>query len=129
MLVRTVRALYYKTLVLVAGAGLLLLFYLFNPADAGFFPPCPFRLVTGLLCPGCGSQRAVHALLHGEVGAAFLLNPMMVVAIPYVVALLSSQSFMPNSMWAKRLSGRYAITLTGVSILLYWIGRNLVELV
>ena len=30
------------------------------------FPPCLFRRLTGLSCPGCGMQRFVHALTNGR---------------------------------------------------------------
>ena len=64
---------------LVAGATVL---YAFNPVTARFYPPCPFHKLTGLYCPGCGSTRALHQLLHGHVAAAFDLNPLAVVLLP-----------------------------------------------
>jgi hypothetical protein len=45
-----------------------------DPAQGGAFPACPFHRVTGLWCPGCGMTRALHALLHGNVGAAISSN-------------------------------------------------------
>ncbi len=34
-------------------------------------PHCPFKALTGWDCPGCGSTRMLHVLLHGDfVGAA-----------------------------------------------------------
>jgi len=57
-----------------------------DPNEAGHYPTCPFLSVTGLACPGCGSLRAVHALAHGDVGAALALNLLTVLAIvPLVV--------------------------------------------
>ncbi len=53
----------------------------FDPAAAGFFPRCPIRALTGLLCPGCGAQRALHALLHGDVAGAFSHNVLLPVAL------------------------------------------------
>lgn len=44
----------------------------------------PFKLLTGYDCPGCGSQRALHALLHGDINA-FAYNPLFIIAIPYVI--------------------------------------------
>ena len=57
-----------------------------DPNEAGPYPTCPFLSLTGLACPGCGSLRAVHALAHGDVGAALSLNLLTVLAIvPLVV--------------------------------------------
>ncbi len=73
-------------LVFVIAAGFILFF--FDPATAGFYPPCLFRTVLGMRCPGCGSLRAVHQLLHGQVAAAWALNRMIFIAGP--LALLAS---------------------------------------
>jgi hypothetical protein len=35
---------------------------------------CPFHSATGLWCPGCGMTRALHHVVHGELGAAFASN-------------------------------------------------------
>jgi hypothetical protein len=68
------------TLVLcVAGA---LTFFTFDPTKVTFFPPCLFHELTGLDCPGCGAQRALHQLLHGNLVAAVRLNAMFVVSLP-----------------------------------------------
>lgn len=53
-----------------------------DPAVEGPFPPCPFYALTGLSCAGCGVLRATHALLHGELAAAWALNPLFVVSVP-----------------------------------------------
>ena len=36
---------------------------------------CPFKYFTGLDCPGCGFQRSVIALLHGNVKQSFIVYP------------------------------------------------------
>lgn len=65
------------------GAGLLLgvVYFLFDPARYPF-PRCPLNLLTGLYCPGCGSQRATYALLHGHVAQAAGLNLLAVASLP-----------------------------------------------
>ena len=35
-------------------------------AAGGDITPCPFKLVTGIACPACGSTRAVLALFEGH---------------------------------------------------------------
>jgi len=65
---------------LAVAVGLAL--YRFDPAVTRLFPPCPFRALTGWQCPGCGTTRAVHALLHGDVGRALELNPLTTLGLP-----------------------------------------------
>ncbi len=66
--------------------GLAVLFW-FDPARHAFYPLCVFHSATGLLCPGCGSLRALHQLLHGNMAAAFRLNAFLVVSLPLLLAL------------------------------------------
>lgn len=64
----------------IAGAAAAL--YFFDPATAGFYPPCLFSALFGRECPGCGSLRAVHQMLHGNLAAAWALNKPIVVGLP-----------------------------------------------
>jgi hypothetical protein len=59
---------------------------LVDPTRVAFLPTCPFKAVTGGLdCPGCGTTRAVHQLLNGNIGPAFGFNALALVAVPYVL--------------------------------------------
>lgn len=66
--------------------------YLFNPSDEGLYPLCPFWAMTGLYCPGCGTLRASHRLLHGRVGDAFSLNPLTMLLVPVALYLFASSA-------------------------------------
>ncbi|HSY19093.1 MAG TPA: DUF2752 domain-containing protein [Candidatus Acidoferrales bacterium] len=70
----------------IIAAGLAALVFFFNPATHGFYPVCQFHRLTGLNCPGCGMTRALYALLHGDLPAAFRDNALLVLAIPAVLA-------------------------------------------
>ena len=59
-------------LVLVAGAAAILL--RFPPAQYSFYPQCPIDHYLHLQCPGCGTTRALAALLHGHFMEALRLN-------------------------------------------------------
>ncbi|MGK0391547.1 MAG: hypothetical protein ACI94Y_004314 [Maribacter sp.] len=48
-------------------ALLLGVYFLFSPTQFSFFPACPFYKYTGFHCAGCGSQRALHHLLHLDI--------------------------------------------------------------
>jgi len=49
---------------------------------------CPFRLITGLPCPGCGLTRAWVYAAHGRWADSFAANPFGLVAAGLVVALV-----------------------------------------
>ena len=57
-----------------------------DPNQPGHYPTCPSLLITGLFCPGCGTLRAAHALLHGDLVGALQMNVLAVLAIPVVFA-------------------------------------------
>ena len=108
---------------LIAGAAYL---FIFEPGKSGFFPICPFRFLTGLTCPGCGGTRALHQLLHGNFETAFTLNPLLLIAIPFLLFLLIRYSVIAMRGGVPRpialpINFTYAIL---VIILSFWIFRN-----
>jgi len=72
----------------LVGVGLVLtalVLICFDPGHYRFYPQCIFHQTTGLLCPGCGSLRALHQLLCGHLATAFRFNPLLVVGFPLVL--------------------------------------------
>jgi len=109
--------------VLLAGAAYL---YMFEPGKTGFFPVCLFRLCTGLTCPGCGSTRAMHQILHGHFATAFMLNPLFLLAIPFLLFAFLRYSVIVMRGGIPRqnaLPARYIYALF-VIVLSFWIFRN-----
>jgi hypothetical protein len=70
--------------VAAAAVAALLVLFLHDPARTSLYPRCPFLLATGLYCPGCGTLRALHQLLHGEVAAAFGYNSLAMLTTPFI---------------------------------------------
>lgn len=72
----------------VATAGYLAAARLSDPfaetTVAGVTVQCPIHGVTGGFCPGCGSTRAVHELLHGDVAGSLACHPLV---LPLVLLL------------------------------------------
>jgi hypothetical protein len=60
----------------------------FDPCRYHFYPICFFHRTTGLLCAGCGALRALHQLLHGHLITAFRYNPLVILSLPLISALL-----------------------------------------
>lgn len=65
-----------------------------DPHDSGSWGYCPYKMLTGKDCPGCGSLRAVNDLTHGHLVAAASSNLLFVLMVP-VAALMWAG-------WARR---------------------------
>lgn len=108
---------------LIAGAAYL---FIFEPGKSGFFPICPFRFLTGFTCPGCGGTRALHQLLHGNVETAFTLNPLLLIAIPFLLFLLIRYSAIAMRGGVPRpirMPAMFTYALVAI-VLSFWIFRN-----
>lgn len=111
-------------LILAAGA-IAVAYYLFEPSS-GLYPRCAFKLATGLDCPGCGSQRALHALLHGDIAAAWHSNAMLLVGLPLVGLLLGARALRHRRPSLERMLNSQGIILMLLAALVLWtIVRNI----
>lgn len=59
-------------------------------------PGCLFKLATGWSCPGCGSQRAFQALLHGHLCEAVEFNLLLPIGAAYLGMLGACYLFAGN---------------------------------
>ena len=65
-------------------------FLLCSVIPTKIFPPCMFHALTGFSCPGCGSTRAVSALLRGDLLTSLKLQPaIFYCALIYTAFVLS----------------------------------------
>jgi hypothetical protein len=113
-------------LALVALCAGVMLLYAVNPGESGLYPPCPFRAWTGLYCPGCGTLRALHQLLHGNLKTAFFLNPLAVILLPalaYGMLSIALQTAGARPLPTVFIPAFWIWTLLAV-ILVYWCLRN-----
>jgi len=99
----------------------------FDPATSGIFPPCPLHYLTGLYCPGCGSLRAIHQLLHGNLEAAWAMNPLTVLLLPFIAYALATEAIV--QIRGRRLTpwilpGFWIQLLCGI-IVVFGVVRNL----
>lgn len=95
---------------------------------AAWSPGCPFRVITGLDCPGCGGTRAFYALTQGDVVLAMDHNLLAVTLLPVLATVWA--------MWlTRRLKygrlGRAPVPAAAVSMGIaiamgvFWVARNL----
>lgn len=117
-------------LIVILLAGIAVTYKYLDPSVVPIFPRCPFRLLTGYLCPGCGSQRAIHHLLNLDFPGAWRMNPLLVIALPYLLLGLILKPLSHRSARGTRLLnqlyGYRASVVALVVIVLFWIGRNIV---
>jgi hypothetical protein len=98
-----------------------------DPHRAGFlYPTCPFKLVTGLNCPGCGGLRMTHDVLHGNLSAAVMDNVFLLFGLPMLAVWLlfrwrRGERLMPVPAWAVVI-----VAVTGWTIIRNWPGFPLV---
>ena len=84
-----------------------LILFFCDPVRVPIYPQCLFHQVTGLDCPGCGSLRAMHALLHGNIAAAVRFNAFLVLSLPLLAWLVfkflsrkpAAQPFQFRPLW------------------------------
>ena len=88
--------------------------------SSSIYPQCPFKMLTGLNCPGCGGLRMTHDLLHGDLAAAVVDNVYLLVGIPLFIAWVVYRRRTGRSVapWAM------GVTLV-VSALVWLVIRNL----
>jgi hypothetical protein len=115
----------FAIVLLTAG---LVVFYIFDPDTYIFFPRCLFFVFTGLECPGCGTQRAIHHVLHLNFRQAFSYNTLMLLFVPYILIgayfiFLDGRARFPRV--EKVLFGKWVALIAVAIILIYWVWRNI----
>ncbi len=108
---------------ILLGLVLLVVYGLFDPAQVALFPSCPLRTATGLPCPGCGSQRAIHDLLHGHLAAALAHNALLVLALPYLLLGIYMEyagGKYRHTQLYHRLFGKTAALIWLALVLAFW---------
>ena len=96
----------------------------------GWGPPCPWRMLTGTLCPFCGSTQLGGALLRADLASAWAANPFVFV----LLAGLGVASFTwiveaaggPRVRLPGRLRDqRFWYAVIGVAALIFMVARNI----
>jgi len=116
-----------KIVLLAVIAGIIALFFLVSPEKKGIYPECVFHSLTGYYCPGCGSQRALHSLLHldfkGVVSNNILFLPGLVVMCYGIAIPEINRRF--NKNYKNFLYNKWTPLWIFVIIILFAVLRNL----
>lgn len=109
----------------LAGAMTVVYFFV-DPAQSKLMPRCLFKSLTGWDCPGCGSQRMLHALLHGDWAGAWHANPLLLSMVPYILLLGFVSLFRTRyRRLYSLLCSPAAIAVIFTLMILWFIGRNI----
>lgn len=110
----------------LAGVGAVALLHFVDPNQPGHYPVCPTYALTGLYCPGCGALRALHYLTVGDLGAAASMNPLAVLAVPYLIwAWLAWLRRKATGRPRSFLVPGWVVGTVGVAILTFGVLRNI----
>ncbi len=101
-------------------------YYRFHDPAAGAVPQCIFKRLTGLECPGCGSQRALHAVLNGDFSAAWHYNAILFFLMP-VAALygFAALDIAASRRLRRHIEHPVAIAIIAAAIIIWWFIRNI----
>lgn len=90
---------------------------------------CSFREITGFECPGCGGQRALHLLLHGDISGAFRHNAFFIIVLPFLayfyymairVYVLKQERYLKSFAFSSAFG--YSLL---ISVILFFVLRNI----
>ncbi len=113
---------------LVAAAGAAAAIGWADPATpGGIIPPCPSKTFLGVVCPGCGSTRAIQALVELDLGAALAYNALAVLGLVMLaVALVQWTRARATGRFHRRWHQlRYAPATVLVLVLGWTVVRNI----
>lgn len=118
--------------IIIKSIAVLVIISLYTFFDArspeSFFPQCPFHLLTGLYCPGCGSQRALSSLFHGQFLESMQYNFLAIASLPFL--LYSAFVYCVNFFRKKKISQpifykTWFVWLILIIVILFTILRNI----
>ena len=100
--------------------------YAFSPTEYSFYPGCLIYATTHWRCPGCGSTRALHALLHLDVRSALHYNALFTLLAPVVLGWLGFCCYrvMRYDRLPQLTIPRELTVCTVTVVLLFTIARN-----
>lgn len=106
--------------------GGLAVVYQFPPTEFSFYPRCPIYLTTHWLCPGCGSTRALHALLHLDIQSALHYNALFTLLFPVACLWLGFSCYrtMRYDQFPKLIFPRSLGICLTVTVVLFTVARN-----
>lgn len=107
--------------------GIVLIYIFINPSEVDFLPKCPLYFTTGLYCPGCGSQRATHQLLHFNFLGVLQQNLLYVLGLFVLIYNYSiiGLNYFFNKNYYNYINHPKTPIIILIIVLLFWFFRNI----
>ncbi len=119
----------YKWLLFFGAVTAVILVYsIFNPLQSRYFPKCVFKSITGYQCPGCGTQRSIYSLLHGDFLNAIKYNLLFVISLPYLfvgaILDIANPKNKKIANFKEKFYSSNILIVIAIIIIFYWFFRN-----
>lgn len=101
----------------------------YRETDSTWINQCTIYKFTGLDCPGCGGQRSLHFLLHGNIVQALHYNILFIIGLPFLayfyyiairVYILNQREYLKSFVFSKKFAYIFLAVL-----LVFFILRNI----
>lgn len=102
-------------------------YFIINPNTFAYAPKCPFHTLTGFHCPGCGSQRALHEILHGNIWTGLqhnflILLAVLIVGYQFYINFINTRKKQTQKNLLQHSAAKWLILAL---VLGFWILRNI----
>ena len=88
-------------------------------------------MLTGWDCPGCGIQRAIHALFHGHFIEAISYNYYLAYSLPYALSFVVVW-VAPDYGWSQKLRNfiqdRHVVYFYIITYFIWLFVRNILHI-
>ena len=98
------------------------LYYIVVRCTAFSFP-CPFRALTGYLCPGCGITTLLLALAQGDFAAARSANAFLFYTLPFLVVSIAVRAYYGSAR--MQYLDKLVYPCYAAALLIFGVYRNL----
>lgn len=82
---------------------------------------CPYAMLTGKPCPGCGMTRALSHLMHGDLAGMWTLHPLAPLLVLEAAALAVYTTMRRRLPSAAALS--WVLATDGLLLVAVWLAR------
>ena len=115
---------WYKIFLAVIVSTITAYYFYYN--SLGFLSgwQCIFNRATGIYCPGCGGQRAFHALLHGHIATAAQNNLLLFLILP-LVGIKLLEEFSGKKIFPEVFYSRKFLLPLLIFVVLFFVLRNI----